>query len=121
MLILNNLYQYKHGELFAFHRFSVSDEGREEQDSTTMAKDHQNVLGHCILSDKDKMIQPDAFKVTPYDEEYIENQCQQRQTEDETCSYELYSNSTFIYGEIKVIGLNQKEVTAPTIINSLYH
>lgn len=88
----------------------MEDNGRVEQERTSTAKDHQNVLGRCRLNDKDKMTQPDAFKATPYDDEYIENHCHHRQTEDETCSYELYANSTFIYGEIKVIGLNQKEV-----------
>lgn len=35
-------------------------------------------LGTCILSDKDKTIQPDAYRVATDDEEYIENQCVER-------------------------------------------
>ncbi|KAL9900858.1 uncharacterized protein ACN427_007865 [Glossina fuscipes fuscipes] len=70
---------------------------------------HQSTLGRCILSDKDKMIQPDAFRAAPYDEEYIENQCLDRPVENDHCSYELYANSTFIYAEVKVMGLNQVE------------
>lgn len=74
------------------------------------ARQHQTTLGRCILSDKDKMIQPDAFRAAPYDEEYIENQCYERQVENDHCSYELYANSTFLYAETKISGLNQKEV-----------
>ncbi|XP_037943924.1 uncharacterized protein LOC119676740 [Teleopsis dalmanni] len=66
-------------------------------------------LGRCILSDKDKMIQPDAFRAAPYDEEYIENQCYEREMENDQCSYELYANSSFIYAEAKLMGLDQKE------------
>lgn len=74
------------------------------------ARQHQTTLGRCILSDKDKIIQPDAFRAAPYDEEYIENQCYDRPVENDHCSYELYANSTFIYAEAKILGLNQKEV-----------
>ena len=74
------------------------------------ARQHQTTLGRCILSDKDKIIQPDAFRAAPYDEEYIENQCYERPVENDHCSYELYANSTFIYAETKILGLNQKEV-----------
>lgn len=70
----------------------------------------QNTLGRCILSDKDKMIQPDAFRAAPYDEEYMENQCYERPIENDNCSYELYANSSFIYAEAKYLGLTQKEV-----------
>uniref|UniRef100_A0A0K8VDD1 Apple domain-containing protein n=1 Tax=Bactrocera latifrons TaxID=174628 RepID=A0A0K8VDD1_BACLA len=70
----------------------------------------QNTLGRCILSDKDKMIQPDAFRAAPYDEEYMENQCYERPIENDSCSYELYANSSFIYAEAKYLGLTQKEV-----------
>uniref|UniRef100_A0A1I8NAG5 ZP domain-containing protein n=1 Tax=Musca domestica TaxID=7370 RepID=A0A1I8NAG5_MUSDO len=78
------------------------------QEKTAAAK-HQNILGRCILSDKDKMIQPDAFRAAPYDEEYMENQCYERPVENDQCSYELYANSTFLYAETKIAGLNQKE------------
>ncbi|XP_075147853.1 uncharacterized protein LOC142221881 [Haematobia irritans] len=79
------------------------------QDKSAAARQHQNTLGRCILSDKDKMIQPDAFRAAPYDEEYIENQCYERPVENDQCSYELYANSTFIYAETTITGLNQKE------------
>ncbi|XP_055849800.1 uncharacterized protein LOC129914525 [Episyrphus balteatus] len=69
-------------------------------------------LGRCVLSDKDKVLQPDAFRAAPFDEEYIENQCQERPIERENCSYELYSNSTFIYAEARHNGLTQKECQA---------
>ncbi|XP_036224675.2 uncharacterized protein [Bactrocera oleae] len=72
----------------------------------------QNTLGRCILSDKDKMIQPDAFRAAPYDEEYMENQCYERPIENDNCSYELYANSSFIYAEAKYLGLTQKECQA---------
>lgn len=55
------------------------------------------------------MIQPDAFRAAPYDEEYIENQCYERPVENDQCSYELYANSTFLYAETKIAGLTQKE------------
>lgn len=67
-------------------------------------------LGRCTLSDKDKSIQPDAFRAAPYDEEYMENQCYERAIENDNCSYELYANSSFIYAESKYLGLTQKEV-----------
>ncbi|TMW51793.1 hypothetical protein DOY81_003131 [Sarcophaga bullata] len=79
------------------------------QDKSLGARQHQTTLGRCILSDKDKIIQPDAFRAAPYDEEYIENQCYERPVENDHCSYELYANSTFIYAETKILGLNQKE------------
>lgn len=66
--------------------------------------------GRCTLSDKDKSIQPDAFRAAPYDEEYMENQCYERDMENDNCSYELYANSSFIYAEAKYLGLTQKEV-----------
>ncbi|KAH8310962.1 hypothetical protein KR044_003587, partial [Drosophila immigrans] len=65
--------------------------------------------GRCTLSDKDKSIQPDAFRAAPYDEEYMENQCYERPAENDNCSYELYANSSFIYAEAKYLGLTQKE------------
>ncbi|XP_060650346.1 uncharacterized protein LOC132787362 [Drosophila nasuta] len=65
--------------------------------------------GRCTLSDKDKSIQPDAFRAAPYDEEYMENQCHERPAENDNCSYELYANSSFIYAEAKYLGLTQKE------------
>ncbi|KAM8703838.1 hypothetical protein ACLKA7_008464 [Drosophila subpalustris] len=65
--------------------------------------------GRCTLSDKDKSIQPDAFRAAPYDEEYMENQCHERAMENDNCSYELYANSSFIYAEAKYLGLTQKE------------
>ncbi|XP_036323609.1 uncharacterized protein LOC118737302 isoform X2 [Rhagoletis pomonella] len=55
------------------------------------------------------MIQPDAFRAAPYDEEYMENQCYERPIENDSCSYELYANSSFIYAEAKYLGLTQKE------------
>ncbi|KNC34908.1 hypothetical protein FF38_11073 [Lucilia cuprina] len=82
---------------------------RFNQDKSLAARQHQTTLGRCILSDKDKMIQPDAFRAAPYDEEYIENQCYERPVENDHCSYELYANSTFLYAESKISGLNQKE------------
>lgn len=83
---------------------------RLSQTYQSPGEQHQSTLGRCILSDKDKMIQPDAFRAAPYDEEYIENQCYDRPIENDHCSYELYANSTFIYAEVKVMGLNQVEV-----------
>lgn len=70
----------------------------------------QETIGRCILSDKDKIIQPDAYRTAPYGEEYIENQCYDRPVENDNCSYEIYSNSTFLYSEQKYDGLTQKEV-----------
>ncbi|XP_001357829.4 uncharacterized protein [Drosophila pseudoobscura] len=69
-------------------------------------------LGRCMLSDRDKTIQPDAFRAAPYDEEYMENQCHERAIESDNCSYELYANSSFIYAEAKYLGLTQKECQA---------
>lgn len=42
--------------------------------------DDSDQLGTCILSAKDKLVQPDAFRVSSIDEEYIENQCADRGT-----------------------------------------
>jgi len=70
-------------------------------------------LGRCMLSDRDKTIQPDAFRAAPYDEEYMENQCYERAVESDNCSYELYANSSFIYAEARYLGLSQKEVCPP--------
>ncbi|XP_016990097.1 uncharacterized protein LOC108052253 [Drosophila rhopaloa] len=69
-------------------------------------------LGRCMLSDRDKTIQPDAFRAAPYDEEYMENQCHERAVESDNCSYELYANSSFIYAEARYLGLSQKECQA---------
>lgn len=69
-------------------------------------------LGRCSLSDRDKTIQPDAFRAAPYDEEYMENQCHEREVESDNCSYELYANSSFIYAEARYLGLTQKECQA---------
>ncbi|XP_036346472.1 uncharacterized protein LOC118755754 [Rhagoletis pomonella] len=80
-----------------------------EQQQHQQHQSQPNTLGRCILSDKDKMIQPDAFRAAPYDEEYMENQCYERPIENDSCSYELYANSSFIYAEAKYLGLTQKE------------
>ncbi|XP_017003063.2 uncharacterized protein [Drosophila takahashii] len=69
-------------------------------------------LGRCMLSDRDKTIQPDAFRAAPYDEEYMENQCHERPVESDNCSYELYANSSFSYAEARYLGLSQKECQA---------
>ncbi|EDW98093.2 uncharacterized protein LOC6537840 [Drosophila yakuba] len=69
-------------------------------------------LGRCMLSDRDKTVQPDAFRAAPYDEEYMENQCHERAVESDNCSYELYANSSFIYAEARYLGLSQKECQA---------
>ncbi|XP_030369820.1 uncharacterized protein LOC115620630 [Scaptodrosophila lebanonensis] len=69
-------------------------------------------LGRCMLSDRDKTIQPDAFRTAPYDEEYMENQCYERAIENDNCAYELYANSSFIYAEARYLGLTQKECQA---------
>ncbi|XP_023171045.2 uncharacterized protein LOC111599595 [Drosophila hydei] len=78
-------------------------------------------LGRCTLSDKDKSIQPDAFRAAPYDEEYMENQCYERAIENDNCSYELYANSSFIYAESKYLGLTQKECQALCTHESKFH
>ncbi|XP_067618989.1 uncharacterized protein [Eurosta solidaginis] len=85
----------------------------EDHNINPQQQQHQqsqhNTIGRCILSDKDKMIQPDAFRAAPYDEEYMENQCYERPIENDNCSYELYANSSFIYAEARYLGLTQKE------------
>uniref|UniRef100_W8BCC6 Uncharacterized protein n=1 Tax=Ceratitis capitata TaxID=7213 RepID=W8BCC6_CERCA len=90
-------------ERFSHHLSTEQQNNQEQQQS------QHNTLGRCILSDKDKMIQPDAFRAAPYDEEYMENQCYERPIEKDNCSYELYGNSSFIYAEAKYLGLTQKE------------
>ncbi|XP_023035682.1 uncharacterized protein LOC6650622 [Drosophila willistoni] len=79
------------------------------------------ILGRCMLSDKDKNIQPDAFRAAPFDEEYMENQCHQRPIENDNCSYELYANSSFISAEAKYLGLTQKECQALCSHESKFH
>lgn len=82
---------------------------RNEERSPSSLPPHVT-LGRCTLSDKDKSVQPDAFRAAPYNEEYMENQCHDRPVEPDNCSYELYANSSFIYAEAKYLGLTQKEV-----------
>ncbi|KAH8417546.1 hypothetical protein KR222_001704, partial [Zaprionus bogoriensis] len=84
---------------------------RSEQERNAPPPPHVT-LGRCTLSDKDKSVQPDAFRAAPYDEEYMENQCHDRPIEPDNCSYELYANSSFIYAEAKYLGLTQKECQA---------
>ncbi|XP_055373818.1 uncharacterized protein LOC129607108 [Condylostylus longicornis] len=67
------------------------------------------ILGSCVLNDKDKNQSPDSYKSGLIDEEYIENQCVAKPIENINCSYELYSNSTFIIPEIRYDGLTQKQ------------
>lgn len=92
--------------------FAPSYKNNQVRLSEQMATQTSEKLGRCILSDKDKVLQPDAFRAAPFEEEYIENQCQERPIERENCSYELYSNSTFIYAEVRYNGLTQKECQA---------
>ncbi|XP_030563683.1 uncharacterized protein LOC115764648 [Drosophila novamexicana] len=78
-------------------------------------------FGRCTLSDKDKSIQPEAFRAAPYAEEYMENQCHERPIQSDNCSYELYANSSFIYAEAKYLGLTQKECQALCTHESKFH
>ncbi|XP_053946811.1 uncharacterized protein LOC128855704 [Anastrepha ludens] len=95
-------------ERFSQHVPQAESHSNQQQYQHQQQSQH-NTLGRCILSDKDKMIQPDAFRAAPYDEEYMENQCYERAIENDNCSYELYANSSFIYAEAKYLGLTQKE------------
>lgn len=50
-------------------------------------------LGICILSDTDRHITPNAYRVSSYTDEYFENQCiEGANTKDEFCSYEEFDN-----------------------------
>ncbi|XP_011184754.1 uncharacterized protein LOC105213550 isoform X1 [Zeugodacus cucurbitae] len=99
-------------ERFSQHVPPEQHASNNQQQQQYQQQSQHNTLGRCILSDKDKMIQPDAFRAAPYDEEYMENQCYERPIENDNCSYELYANSSFIYAEAKYLGLTQKECQA---------
>uniref|UniRef100_A0A1B0BRF1 Apple domain-containing protein n=1 Tax=Glossina palpalis gambiensis TaxID=67801 RepID=A0A1B0BRF1_9MUSC len=109
MTIIDELPLVTDTEAIFYEKTCLKDTLKLSQAYQSPTEQHQSTLGRCILSDKDKMIQPDAFRAAPYDEEYIENQCLDRPVENDHCSYELYANSTFIYAEVKVMGLNQVE------------
>lgn len=73
-------------------------------------QDDNRDLGTCILSPKDKSTQPDAFRVSTNDEEYIENQCSFRGAESESCAYEVHPNSRLIYAELETQKVTQSQV-----------
>lgn len=39
---------------------------------------YANTIGICTLSDVDRHLMPSSYRVSSYDEEYIENQCVKR-------------------------------------------
>lgn len=72
--------------------------------------DESHDLGTCMLSPKDKSTQPDAFRVSTNDEEYIENQCSARTSEADSCAYEVHPNSRLIYAELETRQVTQTQV-----------
>lgn len=74
--------------------------------------DSAHELGTCALSTKDKSSQPDAFRVSTSDEEYIENQCAQRPRENDQCAYESYPHSRLGYADVSYDDLAKGQCTA---------
>lgn len=51
-------------------------------------------LGICVLSDTDRHLTPNAYRVSSYSDEYFENQCaNETNTKDEFCSFEEFDNA----------------------------
>lgn len=76
---------------------------------------NKEIHGRCILSRDDKNTEPDSFRVSQVNDEYIENQCQvvsngiEEQFLDDLCAYEHYPDSALMYAEHKFIGLSDRE------------
>ncbi|XP_018568648.1 uncharacterized protein LOC108908940 isoform X2 [Anoplophora glabripennis] len=64
------------------------------------------ILGTCTLSNADRHLLPNSYRVSGYDEEYFENQCWNNRTverqdfENEFCAYEEYENVTLSHSDI---------------------
>ncbi|XP_026467113.1 uncharacterized protein LOC113370637 [Ctenocephalides felis] len=67
------------------------------------------ILGRCTLSREDKYTQPESFRVSNMDFEYIENECVEILSTDEFCSYEEFTNSTFLHSDVQYLALNKSE------------
>lgn len=76
---------------------------------------NKEIMGRCILSRDDKNTEPDSFRVSQVNDEYIENQCQvvtngvDEQFLDDLCAYEHYPESALIYAEHEFIGLSDRQ------------
>lgn len=74
---------------------------------------NKEILGRCTLSRDDKNTEPDSFRVTQLNEEYIENQCHMDGVNekflDNLCAYEHYPESALIYAEQEFPGLSHQE------------
>ncbi|XP_076265631.1 uncharacterized protein LOC143199593 isoform X2 [Rhynchophorus ferrugineus] len=63
--------------------------------------------GTCVLSDSDRYLMPNSYRVSTYDDEYFENQCiKSRNTTDyhnnEFCAYEEYENVILSHVDLSI-------------------
>lgn len=76
---------------------------------------NKDIMGRCILSRDDKNTEPDFFRVSQINDEYIENQCQvvnsgaDDQFLDDLCAYEHYPESALTYAEHVYVGLTDRQ------------
>ncbi|KAJ9601655.1 hypothetical protein L9F63_000188, partial [Diploptera punctata] len=63
----------------------------------------------CSLSNQDRHIVPDSYRATPYNIDYLENQCVDPVPHGQTCAFEESPNRTLIYRDIEFPGLSQNQ------------
>ncbi|CAG2056218.1 unnamed protein product, partial [Timema podura] len=66
--------------------------------------------GRCVLSAEDRRTQPDSYRASPGDIEYLENQCIDSNPKGQTCSFQEFPNSSLSYTDVEFTGTTQAQV-----------
>ncbi|XP_020706349.2 uncharacterized protein LOC105683030 isoform X2 [Athalia rosae] len=67
--------------------------------------------GRCALSNVDRGNRPQAYRASMYRDEYLQNQCHNL-TKADYCSYSEYRDTTMLYSDLRIIGLDPEECEA---------
>ncbi|KAJ8918619.1 hypothetical protein NQ315_013125 [Exocentrus adspersus] len=77
---------------------------------------NSDINGVCTLSNADRHLLPNSYRVSGYDEEYFENQCfsqnniqDKQDTKNDFCAYEEYDNVTLAHADVLFQRKNKDE------------
>nr|CAD7455511.1 unnamed protein product [Timema tahoe] len=65
--------------------------------------------GRCVLSAEDRRTQPDSYRASPGDIEYLENQCIDSNPKGQTCSFQEFPNSSLSYTDVEFTRTTQAQ------------
>lgn len=72
----------------------------------------------CVISNQNRHTLPDSYRATPWNIDYLENQCVDPVPNGQTCSFEEYPNKTMIFRDLEFSHLSQNECHARCINES---